>query len=177
MVSGWPSRRAIVHTHGGEISVETHEHDGTQFSIALPVGRAADPQDREDPPPAVGLRIMLVEDEPSVRAATFEALTRAGHEVVAYDDAFDALEAFLPEQFDLVITDLGLPRLSGWDLIERIHERDPDVPSLVMTGYGERPDVVRQAQLGVRVVLPKPFVSRDLTDAVRRAMHNNGDRL
>ena len=52
----------IVHTHGGEISVETHEHEGTQFTLALPV---------------VGLRILLVEDEPAVRAATFEVLTRA----------------------------------------------------------------------------------------------------
>ena len=97
-------------------------------------------------------------------------LTRDGHDVVSVTDAQAALAAFAPEQFDLIVTDLGLPLTSGWSLLKEIRDVDPGVPALVMTGYGERADPERQSELSVHVVLAKPFLGAELRSAIDRAL-------
>ena len=118
----------------------------------------------------LGRRILLVEDEDTVRAVTTQILTRAGYEIVAVAAATEAMMKFVPDHFDLVMTDIGLPDIDGWQLMDAIRQFDTRVPFLVMTGYGSDPASMPAKHRGVTEVLAKPFSIVELRVTVERAL-------
>jgi CheY-like chemotaxis protein len=104
---------------------------------------------------AVPLRILYVEDNDLVREITLEILSQPSHTVVAVASAEEALELFEPDAFDIVVTDISLPAMSGLDLARQILQRDPSVPVIIATGYHVH---VENFALGDRArVITKPF--------------------
>ncbi len=153
-----------VQRHGGDISVESAEGQGTTVSFWLPLPRAGAPPVA---PPCVGT-VLVIDDEANVRDLVGEVLTAGGHRVVTASGGREGVERFGADAFDLVITDLGMPDMTGWDVIRAIRARGARTPVLLLTGWG---DVV-EAPEGLRVegIVSKPFDVAKLIAAVGEAL-------
>jgi two-component system, cell cycle response regulator CpdR len=111
-------------------------------------------------------RILVAEDDPSVRSFVLRALTLRGHDVTTVSDGLQALEVLGADAFDLLITDIVMPGLDGIALALRVGRDYPDLPILMMTGYSaERQKAHNLEQLIARVIL-KPFTLQQICNAV-----------
>ncbi len=169
----------FAHQSGGEVGIESQVGRGTTVSIYLPRTEKAGEvrvhpavQRREDASVHVaGARILLVEDDPRVRTATVGALEDLDYEPVACGSGAEAIELFGSEQFDLVISDVIMPEMTGPELIRHLKSTSPhDFAVLFVTGYvgdGESDDL-RSHEL-----LRKPFTVGALAGAVAAALSRN----
>jgi signal transduction histidine kinase/DNA-binding response OmpR family regulator len=151
----------IIARHRGTIDVRSAPHQGTMFTIRLPrfvpgsfdTKRPAGATSKKTP---MAARILLVDDEDAVRAVYEEALIGAGHQVDAVSGGEEALSIFEKGKFDLVITDLSMDGMSGFDVSKEVKKRDPAVPVVLLSGWAieQQEDEVRQA--GIDSILIKP---------------------
>ena len=114
-------------------------------------------------------RVLLVDDDVSVRGAVSGALDGEGYEVDWFSDAMEALRHALAEPPALVLLDVGMPRLDGWELCEilRRQTQTREVPVLFLTGHTDVRDRITAMQVGGSDFISKPFRARDLRDKVR----------
>jgi CheY-like chemotaxis protein len=165
----------IVVDIGGAIDVTTAVDEGTTFAIWLPVAGAASPpkpEDSDDVPRGNGESIMIVDDEPSLVELAEEMLAELGYEPAGFQSSAAALKAFAddPRRFDLVLTDEMMPDLSGTSLAIEIRRLRPDIPIVIMSGYVDTDVMTSARSAGVKDVLRKPLRSRDLAEALGRAL-------
>lgn len=114
-------------------------------------------------------RILLVEDEESIRKALDKRLRKLGHEVVTAHDGVEALELFSPHAFDLLITDYRMPRMDGLELMGRVRSLAATLPVLVITGTStENPEIF--VERGAQACLLKPISKEDLETTVNRLL-------
>jgi len=114
-------------------------------------------------------RILLVEDEESIRKALDKRLRKLGHEVVTAQDGVEALEHFRPGAFHLLITDYRMPRMDGLELMERLRDRAATLPVLVITGTStQNPEIFLEK--GAQAWLLKPISKEDLETTVNRLL-------
>ncbi|GAA4011048.1 CHASE3 domain-containing protein [Sphingomonas swuensis] len=162
---------------GGEVAIDSAVGVGTVVSLYLPRGQAQAAEVRMHPAMSQpsrgdlsarsGARILLVEDDPRVRGATVEALEDLDYQPVACANAEEALSAFEEREFDLVISDVIMPGMTGPELIRNLKRRFPEVAVLFVTGYvgeGEGDDLKGYE------LLRKPFTVGALEDAVAAAL-------
>ena len=115
-------------------------------------------------------RILVAEDDSSVRTFVFKALSLRGHDVATVDDGVQALEALKKEAFQLLVTDIVMPGLDGIALALRAGRDYPDLPILLMTGYSaERQRAHNLDRLAIRFIL-KPFTLQQICDAVEQTL-------
>ena len=157
----------IVHRYGGTIALESQEGAGTTFTLSFPgIGIEA----TKPPlflPTLEPLRILAVEDEPEVLDVLRAMLTHAGHSVTTAASGREALDLFPREAVDLVITDLGMPGMTGLALAAELKARRP-VPIILLTGWAEELD--DSSTGSVDVVVAKPFNRERLLEALARAV-------
>ncbi len=133
----------ITRQLGGTLSIDSEPGAGTSVVVLLPIADAPPPEPAVQDPEAVaggaGQRILLVEDEEGVRVSLARILERNGFAVTTAADGADALRAWdsAPQPFDLVITDVRMPGMSGGELIRRLRERDAKVRVVAISGYPE----------------------------------------
>jgi DNA-binding response OmpR family regulator len=113
------------------------------------------------------VRILVVEDEASLRDGIADLLTGDGHQVVAVGDGVAGVEAGLRDAFDLVVLDLMLPRLPGIEVCRRLRAARPGTPILMLTARGSEDDKVRGLMEGADDYVTKPFSARELLARVR----------
>ncbi len=135
---GLPMVYGILERHGGRIEVASAPGQGTTFTLllrAVPVEPAANPlaQTRRRTP----RRILLIDDDARVRRAVAGLLRSAGHRIVEAEGGRRGLQCFAPETFDLVLTDLGMPDVNGWDVAAAVKARHAAFPVILFTGWGE----------------------------------------
>jgi PAS domain S-box-containing protein len=176
---GLATSYGIVKQSGGHIAVRSDPGRGAVFSVYLP--RVADAQ--PEPPvagaPALGApgteRVLLVEDEAVVRGVVERTLQRAGYRVVVATSGDEALELTdVDGQFDLLITDIVMPGMNGWELGKRLGERWPGLPVLYISGYTE--DVIKDVDAFGQgaAFLQKPFLPVDLLATIRLLLDGKG---
>lgn len=112
-------------------------------------------------------RIMVVEDEPSLRVLLQTRLTSAGYSVVSYETGHGALAALSKEQPDLVLLDVMLPGMDGFEICKHILQQHPDIPVVFLTARGEVDDRLAGFEAGARDYIVKPFSAQELLARVR----------
>jgi CheY-like chemotaxis protein len=166
--------RDVIVSLGGSISVRSELGAGSTFRIELPIATAADePQKESTRKSAVQAtpvqRILVLDDEPLIGEFLSGALE--GHQVDVTTDANEALQRVTDGQYDLVLCDLRMPRMSGTDVYEELSRRRPDLCSnfVLMTGAAIDDDLSKFLATHEVPVLRKPFVMNDLLHFVARA--------
>lgn len=160
----------IARRHGGEVTIDSAPGRGTTVLVRFPAVAAVE----RTAPPAPGarrgpLRVLLVDDEEEVRHAMAEMLAIDGHTVVAAADGAEALGLLERDPgVELVMTDLVMPAMTGWDLAAAVKARRPALPVGVISGWGDLPDSSAGGHSPVDFVLPKPFTLEALHDAIGR---------
>ena len=164
---GLTTVRGIVEQHRGFVTLDSEVGAGTTFGIWLPADTTGSPPEVVPQPAGVtrgkGELIMVVDDEPNIRDLAYSVLTRKGYEVILAADGTEALQQFRKSErpVDLVITDLQMPNQDGRTLITQLHELEPSIKILVISGsktdhLPDRPNLA---------ILPKPFaMDRMLTN-------------
>jgi two-component system response regulator PilR (NtrC family) len=116
-------------------------------------------------------RILVVDDEETIRLTLDECLTSIGYEVVTASNGEDALQKFVPGKFDCVISDLMMPAMDGMELLKRIRLKDGDVYFLMITGYPGIDSAVNAMKEGAYDYLTKPFHMEDIQMKIEKAIH------
>jgi DNA-binding NtrC family response regulator len=128
-------------------------------------------------PAAMSLgRLLLVDDEPTLRRVIGRALVKAGFEVAQAPDGRAALEYLRNERFDAVISDVRMPSMTGLELLARLLDEAPDMPIVLMSGSNEVESARAAAELGAFDYLPKPLVLADLERSALRAVRAHARR-
>jgi signal transduction histidine kinase len=166
----------IVRRHGGELVIDTAPGAGTRVRIKLPA--AGTPAARrvvqpDEPAVTSPLRILVVDDEREVRDVVVEILAAQGHEVVQAAGGPEGL-AYLDRgvPVDLVLTDLGMPGMTGWEVARAAKQRRPTLRVGLLTGWGEQPTAKPEDRAAADFVIAKPVTVDGLKAAiagVRRA--------
>lgn len=165
----------IVKHFGGHISVSSELDKGTRFSIFLPrvdVPGQSDAKLSLPDYPAGDERVLVVDDEEVLPDMIKEMLESLGYSVTAITDSVSALQAFkhAPRDYDLLITDMTMPKMDGLELIREITKIRPEVPVILCTGNSESLDGKKSETLGVKKFLMKPVLKQDLAVAVREVL-------
>jgi len=167
---------AIVHgilkQMKGDIQVYSEPDKGTEFRVYLPVvGSTSEKQALKADEPMQGgcERLLLVDDEQAIIAIGKRILGRLGYQVTSRPGSLEALEAFKanPDQFDLVITDMSMPNMSGDKLAAELIKIRPDIPILLCTGYSENMTAEKIKSLGIKGFLMKPFMIKAFAQTIR----------
>jgi two-component system phosphate regulon response regulator PhoB len=129
-----------------------------------------------DQPTAAGERILVVDDEPDIVALVAYHLAKAGYRVSTASSGTDALDQIKREIPDLLILDLMLPDISGFDVLDKLCQAEPtrDVPVLMLTALREEPDRVRGLSLGADDYLTKPFSPAEMVLRVKAILRRTG---
>jgi signal transduction histidine kinase/CheY-like chemotaxis protein len=167
----------ILARHDGRITVESEEGAGTTFRIAFPVtGEALAAPDPVAPlsPAPVALRCLVVDDESAVAEVLSDMLAAIGHDAIIASTGAEALVRLRAGPFDLVLTDLAMPAMTGWELAAAAKALVPGLPVVLVTGVGVEASPADLASRGVDLVLAKPLQIRDLRSAIIQVVPRAG---
>jgi GAF domain-containing protein/CheY-like chemotaxis protein len=163
----------ILSRHGVGIGLDTEEERGTTFRLLFPPAAPVTPTAprrtvvaRADGP---ALACLVVDDDEAVGAVVAEMIEAIGHRVVLLHDGAAAIARFRAEPFDVVLTDLAMPGLSGWDVARAVRDGDARIPVFIVTGFGVELSDDERREHGVDGVLGKPLRIEDVSDALARA--------
>jgi two-component system NtrC family sensor kinase len=168
--------QGIVKEHGGKLTLKSMPGHGATFTIELPPAR--EPEDLAAPParaPLAGGRVLVVDDEPQILHFMRATLEAWGHQVETAADGEEALSRALAGRFDIIITDVRMPRLGGRELFERLRHEAPEVAARVVFATGDtvRDDTMAFLAGSGRPCLHKPFKLAELKHALSAALETH----
>lgn len=167
----------IIKNHGGDICVESQPRKGATFCVYLPV---IDDTDVETEPVETANakngneHILLIDDEEQIIDLEQRILERLGYKVTPKTDSEEALAEFAaqPDRFDLVITDMTMPKLTGDRLARRLMDINPQIPVILCTGFNETITEEKALAMGIDRFIMKPIVKDKLAGTVRSVLDN-----
>lgn len=166
----------ILRSHRGMISVESKPGKGSKFTVHIPLYKEKPREQARDQemskPKGNRGEILLVDDEAMILSSIRRVLQHGGYHVTAVRDGMEALELFRdrPDEFELVITDLTMPKMTGVELARKLVKIRPGVPIILSTGYSDVINEKETKSIGIRELLHKPSSARELEASVRRSL-------
>jgi len=171
---GLSAVHGIVKTCGGAVIAYSEPEKGSTFNVYLPVvERQGEPESVSDAPaPRGSERILFIDDEETLVHIGKQVLESLGYEVTTRTDGTEALELFKsqPDTFDLVITDMTMPEVTGVDLAQEFMKIRPAIPVILCTGFSAKMDEEKSKAMGIRAFVPKPALKLDMAKTVRRVL-------
>lgn len=162
---------SLISRYGGEIQVNSKPGKGTTFVIRIAKAEAVKPQAVSKPGESVSsYRLLLVEDDPEILNLLRDMLRLKGHRVVAVGDGEKALELIDSSNFDLVLTDLGMPVVSGWEIAKAAKAKNAALPVVMITGWGAQYEDADLAGRGVDLMLAKPLSWEKLLSSIEKLL-------
>jgi PAS domain S-box-containing protein len=169
----------IVKKYGGFIEVQSDVGVGTTFQVFLPKVDFDVIEELESkwPVPKGDERILFVDDEKSLAEVVGQMLKSLGYDLVTKTSSIDAYETFLaqPEAFDLVITDMTMPHMTGSELAKKLLALRPDIPIILCTGFSEIINDEQAKDLGIKEFVMKPVLMRNIAETIRRVLDGGID--
>ena len=178
--------KSFVEAHGGTIeAISDGEQRGSTFKVTLPRKRTEvkDSHDRRALSPRENAihpaRVLIVEDQPDTLEMLKAVIERCGYQVIGCDSGRQALELIAGEEFDVLVSDVGMPTMDGLQLIKSLRGNKDlkRIPAIALTGYASRSDSEAALKAGFDLHLSKPVDPDELTEAVERLLvgkHNDG---
>jgi PAS domain S-box-containing protein len=181
--------KTLVELHGGSVRVKSPgEGQGSTFIVSLPVlhvrteerptSRAtgvADPAESVELPRLDTVRVLIVDDEPDGRALIARILEGRGAQAVCAADAREALDVLAAERFDILLSDIGMPDMDGFELIRAVRALDKSrtgpLPAIAITAYARTEDRQRSLLAGYHMHLSKPIEARELIASIAGLLH------
>lgn len=182
--------KTLVELHGGSVRVKSAgENQGTTFVIALPVSHVtddeversqrlpvlADPLEAIELPRLDGASVLIVDDEPDGRQLMVRILEGRGARVTAVAAGSAALELLQGKSFDILVSDIGMPDLDGYELMRRARvldaRRSGPIPAIAVTAYARAEDRQRSLLAGYQMHLAKPIEARELVAGIASLLH------
>ena len=167
----------IVKSCGGAITVNSEVRKGTTFKVFFPAIEIETTMESEhyEPVPHGKERILFVDDETALVIAGRQLLEGLGYKVIAKTNAIEALETFReqPKSFDVVVTDMTMPKMTGEDLSKEILAIRPDIPIIICTGFSEVISEKKAKAIGIREFIMKPILRKDMAKIIRRVLDLN----
>ena len=164
----------IVKTHNGVITVESELGKGTTFHVYFPVIEKEEKIQEEDegPLPTGNERILFVDDEEVIVDIGEKTLGQLGYDVVTKTSSVEALELFRadPGRFDLVITDMTMPKMTGDQFARELMMVRPDIAIILCTGFSPKISKEKAKEIGIKAFAMKPLVRRDMANIVRKVL-------
>ena len=167
--------QGIVKTHNGTITVKSRPGKGATFTILFPVvdkKPVAHSETTDEIPPVGSETILFVDDEESIVDVTGQILKALGYKVETQTNPQDALKIFQskPHDFDLVITDMTMPRMTGIQLSEKLMGIRSDIPVIICTGRSSHIDEEKAGQIGIADYIMKPISMLEIAKIIRKVL-------
>jgi PAS domain S-box-containing protein len=162
----------LIKRNAGDIQVKSTPGKGSLFQLQLPRSelRSSEVGPQEVVDQITTRKLLVIDDEKDVLHLVQEMLRMAGHEVTAFNDGREALEWIEGGEFDLVFTDLGMPGVNGWDIAKKVKECKPDVPVVMISGWGAQYEDQDLKSRGIDLVLSKPLSYQQLLGAIEKML-------
>jgi signal transduction histidine kinase/CheY-like chemotaxis protein len=160
----------IVAEHKGTLAVTSQSGQGSTFTVSIPMAPVSIVGQGDSSTDVRTIRILIVDDEPTVRDVVAKFLVFRGYQVSVADNGNEAIALFKQQHCDLVVTDLGMPGMSGWEVAREIKELRPQTLVVLMSGWAADLDAQKVKASGVDHVVHKPFNVDDLIRLVGEAM-------
>ncbi|MEO6741842.1 MAG: response regulator [Chthoniobacteraceae bacterium] len=162
---GWPSGYGVIHEvvarHGSRLEIESRKGLGTTVRVIFPPAKPAGAGARRR-------RVLVVDDDPIVREVISAYLAEDGYTVALAVNGREGLEKFSAEEFDIVLTDRSMPEMEGDELAREVKKQRPDVPVILITGFGDIMAATGEKPEGVDIVMSKPFTMAGLQNTLAK---------
>ena len=165
----------IVRNHNGEITVYSKPGKGATFHVYFPLAEeevVAETDTEESLPTGIEC-ILFIDDEKALVNLGRQILGRLGYSVISRMSSSEALELFQknPDQFDVIVTDMTMPNMTGIDLAKELMKIRSDIPIILCTGFNEKIDEAKAMEMGISAFVMKPIIMRDIANKIREVLN------